>query len=86
MAKKALILTLFGHLTQKTFARVYNQVRGEEYSGPVTHIFLLGHHGHLATLEISPVPRFSLADFRVSRKRVECFTFVFKADMYFKFN
>jgi hypothetical protein len=76
VAEKALFSALFGNLTQKTFARVYKQVRGEAYSGPGTHIILLAHHGHLATLEIFPVPRFSLADFRVSRKRVECFYFL----------
>ena len=69
MAKKAPLLTLFGRLTKKTFARVYKQVRGEAYAGRGTSGFLLGHHGYLATLEIFPVPRFSLADFRFSRKR-----------------
>jgi hypothetical protein len=69
IGRKALLSTYFGLLTQKTFARVYKQVRGEAYAGHGTPGFLLRHPGHLATLEIFPVPRFSLADFRVSRKR-----------------
>jgi hypothetical protein len=76
MAKKAPFSTLFGLLTKKTFAGVYKQIRGEAYAGRGTPGFLLRHHGCDVTLERCTASLFSMTDFRVSRKRVECFYFL----------
>jgi hypothetical protein len=69
LAEKALFSSIFGKLTKKTFARVYKQVIGYEFSGHETLRLLLRHHDFLATMERCTACRKSMTDFRVSRKR-----------------
>jgi hypothetical protein len=76
VAKKALFSTLFGLLTQKTFARVYNLFFGSRDSGLGTPGTLELSYGLAFMLELCKSSLFSRPDFRALRKRVECFYFL----------
>ena len=69
LAEKALFSSIFGNRTQKTFARIYNLLIGEDVPGPGIPRIVDVPLQKLFTLEISRVSPISMADFRVSRKR-----------------